>query len=191
MERAVKERLAGAVIIVALVVIFVPMLFDGEGYRELSRVQVEMPEPPALVFGQHFPAFDDKAAPDAAPAIAPVVVPSPSATARTAPPRRPPVVAAPSVPSAPTTPNVSRRGMWIVQTGAFAIRKNADAQRAKLRKAGFDPVFYKWDENRRDRTVYYVRIGPYERRPAAAGIVERLRREHGLEAIIKAYDDDD
>ena len=187
MERAVKERLAGAVIIVALVVIFVPMLFDGEGYRELSRVQVEMPEPPALVFGQHFPAFDDKAAPDAAPAV----VPSPSTTARTAPPRRPPVVAAPPAPLAPTTPDVSRRGRWIVQTGAFAIRENADAQRAKLRKAGFEPVFYKRDGDRRGKTVYYVRIGPYERRPAAAGIVERLRREHNLEAIIKAYDDDD
>ena len=188
MERPLKERLAGAIIIVALAVVFVPTLFDGEGHREFSRVQVEMPEPPALVFGQHFPGFDDEAAPaPAAVPASPTVAPT-AGTARSVPPRRPPIVAAPP---AQATQTASRLGLWVVQTGVFAIRKNADDQRARLRKAGFDPVFYKRHEKRPGEIVYYVRIGPYEERPAAVSIAERLRREHGVEALVKAYGDND
>ncbi len=184
MERSVKERLVGAVILVALAVIFVPTLFDGEGHREFSRLQVEMPEPPALVFGQHFSALDD----DAAPAAGSVEAPPAATTARAVTPSRPPVVAAPPAPASKAAP---RLDVWVVQVGVFALRKNADEQRAKLRKAGFDPVFYKRHENQRGETVYYVRVGPYEGRSAAASVAERLRREHRIEAIVRAYGDND
>lgn len=185
MERPVKERLAGAVIIVALAVIFVPMLFDGEGHREFSRLQVEMPEPPALVFGQHFSALDDKAAPAAAGSVE---APSAATTARAVTPSRPPVVAAPPAPASKDAPQLD---VWVVQVGVFTMRKNADDQRAKLRKAGFDPVFYKRHENQRGETVYYVRVGPCEGRSAAAEVADRLRREHRIEAIVRAYGDND
>ena len=214
MEQPVKERLVGAVIIVALAVIFVPMLFDGDGHREFSRLQVEMPAPPALVFGQHFSALGDQASPsapsvpdtpsamlDAAPDAAPAAAssadaPLSSTTARAVTPRRPPVVAAPPAPAAKApAPRaaraVSQLDIWVVQVGVYALRKNADEQRAKLSKAGFSPVFYKQHKNQRGETVYYVRIGPYEGRSAAARVAERLRREHEIKAIVRTYGDND
>ena len=197
MERAVKERLVGAIILVALAVIFVPILFDGDGRREFSRIQVEMPEPPALVFGQHFPVLDDEGAPVASSGAEDSAAAARASTmVRAITPPRPPVVAAPPTPPAQAPPARTARpasplDLWVVQTGVYGMRKNADAQRAKLRKAGFDPVFYKRHQKRAGEVTYSVRIGPYKGRAAAAKVAGRVRREHRIEALVKAYGEED
>ncbi len=46
MTPALKQRLVGAIVLVALAVIFVPMLLDGDGRQAGERVSVEIPESP-------------------------------------------------------------------------------------------------------------------------------------------------
>jgi DedD protein len=43
---ALKQRVVGAIVLVALAVIFVPMLLDGDGRQAGERVAVEIPESP-------------------------------------------------------------------------------------------------------------------------------------------------
>ncbi len=55
MEQHLKQRLLGAAVIVALGVIFLPVIFDGDGYRQLSNVELDVPEQPRISFEQNFP----------------------------------------------------------------------------------------------------------------------------------------
>ncbi len=55
MEQQLKQRLLGATVIVSLGVIFLPIIFDGDGYRQLSDVELEIPEQPRISFEQNFP----------------------------------------------------------------------------------------------------------------------------------------
>ena len=55
MKQHLKQRLLGATVIVSLAVIFLPAIFDGDGYRQLSRVEIDVPERPRMSFEQNFP----------------------------------------------------------------------------------------------------------------------------------------
>ena len=59
MEQRLKQRLLGAVVIVSLAAIFLPLVFDGEGYQQLSRVDLEAPLSPRISFDQSFPELRD------------------------------------------------------------------------------------------------------------------------------------
>ena len=51
MEPALKQRLLGAVVLIALAIIFVPMLFSGSGPKQdSSTVNLELPPPPSREF---------------------------------------------------------------------------------------------------------------------------------------------
>jgi len=183
MEQPMKERLAGAVIVVALAVIVLPALFDGEGYREFSQVRIEAPEKPAIVFGQHFPALE-RAQGEAAGTTGTAV--------RRAPMKGPLRAAAPVVrDGAARAPDGAARALWVVQAGVFSVRENADSLRATLSKAGFDPVFFKEAQDRRGAPVYFVRIGPHKSRGAAEQIVRDLKKKHGITALVRSQGDDD
>lgn len=46
MDRVLKQRLVGASILIALAVIFVPMLFDSDDSEPQRRMDIDLPEPP-------------------------------------------------------------------------------------------------------------------------------------------------
>lgn len=60
MKQHLKQRLLGATVIVSLAVIFLPAVFDGEGYRQLSRVEIDVPERPHISFEQNFPELPER-----------------------------------------------------------------------------------------------------------------------------------
>lgn len=175
-----KERLAGAVIVVALAVIVLPALFDGEGYREFSQVRIEAPGQPEIVFGQHFPALE-RARGEAGGTTGTAV--------RRAPVKEPLRAAAPVVRD--RAQRAPGNAGWVVQAGVFSVRENADSLRATLSKAGFAPVFFKEAQDRRGAPVYFVRIGPHKNRGAAEQIVRDLKKKHGITALVRSQGDDD
>ena len=65
---------------------------------------------------------------------------------------------------------------WAVQTGVFAARVNAEKMNAKLRTAGYPSYIEKIE--RKDRTLYRVRIGPEVLRSEAvklrAAVMEKM-----------------
>lgn len=60
MKQHLKQRLLGATVIVSLAVIFLPVVFDGDGYRQLSKVDIDVPERPHISFEQNFPELPDR-----------------------------------------------------------------------------------------------------------------------------------
>ncbi|MEX5506860.1 SPOR domain-containing protein [Pseudomonas putida] len=93
LDKGMKQRMVGALVLVALAVIFLPMLFTRED--EMRQVHVEAPQAPAM------PSLPEVK-------VEPVAVPEPQVIAQE--PQQPPVVvdestAPPATPSQPITPS--------------------------------------------------------------------------------------
>ena len=196
MERALKERVIGAVVIVLFVVLVVPVFLDGRsGNDEIVSERVPLPgqseqksqtivldrdrdEPVPAVAANNLPSADTPAPevveekPEPAPAkqepvkIEPKPEPEPEQEAVTK------SSTPASVQSPPAT--VSTTGMWAVQIGAFSDQEKAERLAAELRKQGFaafqSPVAT--DGGRMVR----VRIGPQKDRESAEAMAERLAK---------------
>jgi DedD protein len=191
MDPALKQRLLGAAVLVALAVIFLPMLLDSPSPPSGEAMRVEIPPPPDRRFETRVVPLD-AGQPLADPATREAVVlpaEEPIATleaevparidalsgedtsgaaqppARTSPPAEPPAVA--SVERQPTTrlPASAAEGRFVVNLGSFGRRENADNLVQRLQAAG---VRAQTDQVTVDgRTLSRVRSGPYRTRTEA------------------------
>jgi DedD protein len=200
MDRRVKERLVGASILVALIVLIVPELLSGPTpSRVIAGPPVSTPEPVRNVTVELVP--NQAPAPAAESAAASSAIPaggdaasgsatgaSASAAARTS----PSASAAPSVPletaaPPPTSagsaakPAVASRG-WTVQLGSFASRDNADKLLRQLRAQGFSVFILPGGSGSSLR--YRVRIGPMADRAAAAQEAAKLKSLGHVASIV-------
>jgi len=167
-RRRGRRRLVGAIAIVALLVVFVPMLLDSEPHREAAGPSMQIPSP-------------DKAPPLPPPAAAPKVAPSeptpiPSGTpgpgAKPIPPAGTAATVAvnPAVTPAPpaTTPAKAatpRLEGFAVQVGAYRDEKTLGEARAKLTAAGIAHYTERLEGAQAGLTR--LRAGPFPTREAA------------------------
>ncbi|MBO9769353.1 MULTISPECIES: SPOR domain-containing protein [Xanthomonas] len=153
MDTALKQRLIGAIVLVALAVIFLPMLVKGPAPSSgVADVPLEAPAAPAngefetrelpLVTPGNAPAGG---ALGMAGAPAPVQNNSDAAD-----------LAAPS--STPSAPEVAA-GNYAVNFGAYATSADADAVIARLKQAQLPGFSEKTQIN--GRPAWRVRVGPY------------------------------
>ncbi len=63
--------------------------------------------------------------------------------------------------------------IYFAQAGAFTRADDAEAQRAKLALLGLDAKLS--EREQAGRTVYRVRVGPFEARAQADAAIERLQ----------------
>jgi len=206
-----KQRLTGAVVLVALAVIFIPMLLPGEGNPggsiEGSNIPPEpdfrfppVPVAPVAPLEEAVPAVplgDDDVA--VAPAVPdkPASVEKMESKPRTKPPVKTIVKAPATLPAKPVASSVSvaktiparsaEPGVraWVVQVGSFSAPGNARALRDKLRKQGH-ASFVESVKGASGR-VYRVRVGPELTRSAADKLRQRLAKKSGLEGLVQAY----
>lgn len=83
-----------------------------------------------------------------------------------------------SIPSTPTSNSPSSTGqLYRVQTGAYALQKNAVALQEKLKKAGFSAIIKKVG------LYYKVQIGAYSQKTNADAMLKRLK-EKGFNGFI-------
>lgn len=195
MDRRVKERLVGASILAALIVLVVPELLSGPVPAPAnSRLPVSVPEPVRNVTvdlatskaPESPPALDAPAASsavasstaassaavtDASVSVPPVSVPPVSVS----PASSPPVEIAPSRPtSLTTTAKAATAGhTWAVQLGSFVSRDNADKLARQLKAQGFG--VYVLPGGSGSALRYRVRIGPMPDRSAATQTVAKLK----------------
>jgi len=195
----VKERLTGAILLVALIVLLVPEMLHGpirpapsqargsESAAEeapLKSVTISLaddthagsaaaqPQTPAPVAPAAEPA-------GSAPQVPPAATSAPTAPASTPPahpsaapaPRTAPPQASVSAPSPPPAP-AARGGGFVVQLGSFANRANAERLAAQVRARGF-PVSV--SRSPRGKHLYRVQVGPAHDRAAAEQLLTRLR----------------
>jgi DedD protein len=187
MERALKERIIGAAVLVVFVVLVVPIFLDGPpGEEEIVTERVLLPgqdatrtqtvvldrdrtEPVPAGTSNDTPATTEQE--PAEPVGQPVAAePEPS---RSAPQRQQPEPEpVQPKPTVQATAASSTTGMWAVQLGSFSNKANAEKLAADLRKQGYAAFLSQLDTD--GGTLHRVRIGPQKDRDAAEAMAARL-----------------
>jgi cell division septation protein DedD len=197
----VKERLTGAVILVALIVLLVPELLTGpvRSAPRANAVASSAEEPPLRSYtikladeahprsaaahsGPEQPAplatppassADTAAAQPAAEESPRSTAPPPAATAGATQGPHPADAAAP-----PATAESS--GTYVVQLGSFASRANADRLARQVHSQGFPVSVSRGTSGH----LYRVRVGPAHDRAAASELAQQLRARGHSGAIV-------
>lgn len=156
METALKQRLVGATVLVALAVIFLPMLVKGPAPESgVGDVSLELPETPQA-------GFETREIPLGTPAAggAATGMPAPAGGQL-------PTVDAGAAPSADVRlPPATAAGDYAVGFGSYATDADAARVVAALTAAQL-PAFHEPVAASDGRTLHRVRIGPYASRAEA------------------------
>lgn len=186
MQEQLKKRLVGAAVLIALAVIFLPMLLEGPSRMENSVLQgniPEMPEKPANMINiplQVPPPFEElekapapaRAEPPAARGTVEAKVKQPSASpvAETG---SPPAKVVPVSPAGLAQKKETRLTQgWAVQVGSFSTQANANRLRDELRGKGF-PAYVE-EVKLNSGASYRVRVGPMSGRTDAEAVQAKL-----------------
>lgn len=194
MEVRVRERLVGALVLVAIVVLLVPAVLKGpERAPEATGAPVNR-SVEVLLDDSDPPAQDELLVPEPAAAQAappPPGQPPAQATAKpagsgesTAAPSPAPVVAARPSQSPPAAGSAVETPAWAIQLGAFSTREKADGLVADLRKRGYAAFVLEYRAT--GKVLYRVRVGPEQDRERAVAIAERLRKD-GFQPVVAAH----
>jgi DedD protein len=198
---SVKERLTGAIILVALIVLLVPELLTGpvRSAPRANPVASSSEEPPLrsytikLADEAHPRSAAVHSGPEQPAPLAPsapsadAVIGQPSAK-EPLPPAPPPGVTAAAphattpAPGAATPPEASAEGAaaYVVQLGSFASRTNADRLARQVRSQGFPVSVSRGTSGR----LYRVRVGPARDRAAASELAQQLSARGHSGAIV-------
>ncbi|UVM07004.1 SPOR domain-containing protein [Pseudomonas laurylsulfatiphila] len=211
LDKAYKQRMVGALVLVALAVIFLPMLFSRQDEQRqvtveapaapqapaLPQVQVEpvaVPEPQALP-QEPVPSDDEIAQQESAVPAVPVA-PAPAAKPVTPPPAPVPALAAkpataPAQPitAAPGKPDstqsrVDANGLsvsWSVQLASLANRESAEKLQKTLRSQGYNAYIRTADGKNR------VFVGPLIERAEADRLRDLLNRQQNLKGFVVRF----
>ena len=185
MERALKERIIGAVVLVVFAVLVVPVFLDGppeDGEIVSERVMLPGQEDQK---NQTVVLDRDRTQPVPA-ATTPAATPVKQEPARQEPAQEEPVREAPKpvvVPDEPAEepapkpapqPVASTTGMWAVQLGSFSNKENAEKLAASLRKQGYAAFLSQLTTE--NGQLHRVRIGPQKDRESAEEMAKRLAK---------------
>ena len=167
MDTALKQRLIGAVVLVALAVIFLPMLIKGPAPDSgVSDVPLEVPATPG---GQFETRELPLVAPGNAPAGGVVGLDSSAPTTAAAPATTSEAVPLGTAPAGTAMlPASVAGGNFAVNFGAYASTADADAVIARLKQSQL-PAFRE-PATINGKTAYRVRIGPYAERADAEAV---------------------
>lgn len=192
LDPALKQRLVGATVLVALGVIFIPMLLERDNDDARLSVRMEIPPPPDLEMPDSFAKADDSQPivplPSMQEALKEIKPQEQSASA--AEEEKPAEKSEPvkSVQSKPKTDKSKseKAGVrqWVVQVGSFSHKTNAEALKDKLNNAGFKAYVESIKAN--TGFAYRVRIGPLKDRQEAESMVKRLNSKAGYRGIVIA-----
>ena len=184
MERALKERIIGAVVLVVFVVLVVPVFLDGP--PEDGEIVSERVLLPGQEDQKNQTVVLDRNRTQPVPAA---TAPAAAAPARQEPAQQEPVQQEPereepkpsAVPEEPAKepapkpapqPAASTTGMWAVQLGSFSNKENAEKLAADLRKQGYAAFLSQLKTD--NGLLHRVRIGPQKDRESAEEMAKRL-----------------
>ena len=200
METTLKQRLIGAAVIIALAVIFVPMILDGSGRQESVAINMEVPPEPTFTFDSELP--DPKKLDDLSPieksedikteeiiaentdidekAIAKSAQSSSEEASPNEAENNTQVSSAAQVVEATenhikTNPALSA---WAVQVAAFGEKGKALALQEKLLASNLS-AFTEQSGNG-NKVLYRVKVGPELKRENAEKLRDKIEKEHGL-----------
>ena len=182
MDTQLKQRLIGGAVLIALAVIFLPMLVHGPAPDSgVGDVSTRVPDAPAGKFETRELPLGPAAGQAALPApAASAPAPAEPSTAPTEAPGKAATV------HAPADPDVAA-GQWAVSFGAYASARDADAVLSRLRQAGLEG--FREEAELNGRQAWRVRVGPYpDRALAEAGRLQAVRIRNDVNAQVIALD---
>jgi DedD protein len=210
LDKAYKQRMVGALVLVALAVIFLPMLFSRQDEQRqvtveapaapqapvVPQVQMEtvaVPEPQTLP--QEPVPTDEEVAEEATPAAPVAPAPAPAAPIMITKPVAPPAVAKPipapaqpitSASSKPDTTQsrVDANGLsvsWSVQLASLSSRASAESLQKTLRSQGYNAYIRSADGKNR------VFVGPLIERAEADRLRDLLGRQQNLKGFVVRF----
>ncbi|WOE81690.1 SPOR domain-containing protein [Pseudomonas protegens] len=209
LDKVYKQRMVGALVLVALAVIFLPMLFSREDEQRhvtveapptpqasaMPQVQVEpvvVPEPQVLP--QESVPVEEPVVQQVAPSMpiassAPVVAPAPAVASKPAPAPKPAPVPAPAQPIAAAKPDTSQSRVdanglsisWSVQLASLSSRESAENLQKTLRSQGYNAYIRSAEGKNR------VFVGPLIERAEADRLRDLLGRQHNLKGFVVRF----
>lgn len=179
-----KHRIVGAIVLVALVVIFVPMLLnENEPPPELKGAR-EMP--PRVVTETKVivtPVADEAAKPRQTPEAV-TKTETTSAIAESAP--KPETKTAP-VEKPAKAPVVADKitQAWVVQVGTFSSTDNANHLRDKLKNRGH--TVHTESVTLAGKKALRLRVGPFSNKELALKAQAQIRKELQVQGVVQSY----
>lgn len=202
-DKRLLQRIVGALVLLALAVIFVPMLFNREDASRqvvvnapempetpaapvIETQPVEVPEPEVEPFPEEFEIIEEKAAsqPEApavpiSPAPTPIEPEPAPATSEPATAETPP-----STSAAPEEKRLDTANLpvsWSVQLASLSSRENADKLQKTLRSQGYNAYIRTADGMNR------VFVGPLVERAEADRLRDQLQRQQKLNGFVVRF----
>ena len=204
LDKGVKQRMIGALVLVALAVIFLPMLFTRED--EMRQVRVDAPQAPSMpspppvqvepvpvpepeVLPEEAPVvIDESTAPIAPPstpiAPAPSAAPAPQAPAAPAPKVEKPATPAATASSPASSNKVDGNGLpvsWSIQLASLSNRTGADNLQKTLRSQGYNAYI------RSAGGLNRVFVGPLIDRAEAERLRDVINRQQKLKGFVVRF----
>ncbi|ULT68807.1 SPOR domain-containing protein [Pseudomonas sp. BC42] len=211
LDNVYKQRMVGALVLVALAVIFLPMLFSREDEQRhvaveappvpqasaMPQVQVEpvvVPEPKALP--QEPVPVEEPVVQQVAPSMpiapsAPAVAPAPAVASKPVPKPAPAPAPtpAPAQPIAAAKPDTSQSRIdanglsisWSVQLASLSSREGAENLQKTLRSQGYNAYIRSAEGKNR------VFVGPLIERAEADRLRDLLGRQHNLKGFVVRF----
>jgi DedD protein len=175
MDVRIRERLVGALVLVALIVLLVPALLKGPGSASDQSPAAVIKSVEITLDGAAGPAENDVLVPEpeivrSKPEIPAAVTPKSIEPARPA--------------GEPAKPAAAQQTAWAVQLGAFSSRSKADGLVAKLRSRGYSAFVFEYPAG--GQLLHRVRVGPEQDRARAVAIAERLRND-GFQPVVAPH----
>jgi len=196
-DKGLLQRIVGALVLVALAVIFVPMLFNREDAGRQVTVDappmpetpatpvietqpVEVPEPDAQPFPEEYEIVEEgRVAEPSAPAE-----PSPAPAASEPAPAEAVRPAPPVATAAPEEKHLDAANLpvsWSVQLASLSSRENADKLQKTLRSQGYNAYIRTADGMNR------VFVGPLVERAEADRLRDQLQRQQKLNGFVVRF----
>lgn len=191
MDRGLIQRMVGALVLIALAVIFVPMLFNRED--DARRVEVDapaMPQTPAMPDVEVQPVEVPEPAAEPFPEEFEIIEEGPETEAQVPaePITAPPAVAEPTPAPPVEQPKPEQRldaanlpVSWSVQLASLSSRESAEALTAKLRSQGYNAYVRTFEGMNR------VFVGPLVERAEANRLRDVLERQQKLKGFVVRF----
>lgn len=198
-----KKRLVGAIVLVALGVIFIPALLDNTGQQEQFTVKMEIPSKPEIKLPEKLNELQEEQAnlqgesitpPEPVPDSVPEHIAVKNAVLSSGNEKRPKKLIHEkplpefkktdlNKPDQPLSKQVQKT--WVVQVGSFSQEPNASGLRDSLLRLGQKAFVEK--TSGATGTIYRVRIGPVEDRDTAERLRDQLSKLGQRNLIVMPY----
>lgn len=189
-DNRIKQRIIGAIVLVSLGVIFIPMILSGRGEQSLPLFGSPIPPKPDNIENIKVLEFENTPRPpepqteirtpidkyskeDDLPVVAPVK-PTPKEDVKTE-----------AEPAKTAKKETKPLKAWVVQVGSFSNRKNALALKEKLVNKGFRAFVERIIQH--DNTSYRVRVGPEVRRENATDLQKQIEQKLNIKGLVMTH----